>query len=66
LSAIDGHVKGIAAHVKAMMNPEDDDTTDTVLDDPSIFDEDVNDVDNKSFLIELQKLAEQAEEFAAS
>jgi hypothetical protein len=56
--AIDGHVKGIAAHLKSMMNPEADDD---VLDDPEDGDGDDGD-DDKAFLIELQKIAEQAQE----
>jgi hypothetical protein len=54
--------EGHAAHVKAMLNPEDDDT---VLDDPSIDEDDEGDAD-KAFLVELQAMAEQAREFARS
>jgi uncharacterized protein len=62
LSAIGQHLSAAAAHVKAMQNPDDD--TD-LLDDPSIFEGDHDDEDDgKAFLIELQKLAEQAAEFA--
>jgi uncharacterized protein len=62
LKAIDHHQRQIASHVKAMLNPEDDDT---LLDDPSIFDEgdddDDDDNDDKAFLLELRKLVEQAD-----
>lgn len=59
--AIARHVVGIQAHLKSMLNFDDaDDTDDDGDDEPLIEGEDDDDGD-KAFLVELRKLAEQAE-----
>jgi uncharacterized protein len=61
--SIDHHQRAIRTHLKAMMDGDDD--TDADLLDGPIFEGDHDDEDDgKAFLIELQKLAEQAGEFA--
>jgi uncharacterized protein len=57
LKAIDHHQQKIASHVKAMLNPQDDDTDN---DDLSLLEDETDDDDDRAFLVELQKLAEQA------
>jgi hypothetical protein len=61
--AIDRHQRGIQAHLKSMLNfDEGDDTDDDGDDEPLIEGEDEADGDDdKAFLVELRKLAEQAE-----
>jgi hypothetical protein len=64
VKSIDHHQRAIRMHLKSMLDDDDDDdddTTDGVLDEPSIFEDNDGD-DDKSFLIELQKLAEEAAE----
>jgi uncharacterized protein len=59
--SIDHHQRAIRMHLKSMMD-DDDTTDDVVLDDPSIFEDGDDGDDDKAFLIELQKLAEEAAE----
>lgn len=61
--AIDRHQRAIRLHLKSMLDdlPDDDDTDD----EPLIEGEDDDD-DDKAFLVELQKLAEQAQELATT
>jgi hypothetical protein len=55
--AIARHTAGIQAHLKSMLDFDDADDTDN---EPVIEGEDEDD-DDKAFLVELRKLAEQAE-----
>ncbi len=55
--AIDRHQRGIQAHLKSMLDLGDDEDDDDLQEDEG---------DDKAFLIELQKLAEQAQELARS
>jgi HK97 family phage prohead protease len=59
--SIDHHQRAIRMHLKSMM--DDDDTTDDVLDDPSIFEDNGDDdgIDDE-FLKELQLIVAQAQE----
>jgi uncharacterized protein len=57
--AIARHTVGIQAHLKSMLDFDDaDDTDDDPDDDPDLFEDDD---DDKAFLVEVRKLAEQAE-----
>jgi uncharacterized protein len=56
--AIARHVVGIQAHLKSMLDFDDDDDAD---DDPDLVEGEDGDDDDKAFLVELRKLAEQAE-----
>jgi uncharacterized protein len=60
--AIARHVVGIQGHLKSMFDFDEDDDTD---DDPDLEGEDDDD-DDKAFLVELRKLAEEAEALAGS
>jgi HK97 family phage prohead protease len=59
--AIDRHQRGIREHLKAMSDAFDDDTDDLALIDD---DEGDDEETTKAFLVELQKLTEQAQELA--
>jgi len=62
LKAIGAHQRGIAESMKAMFDGLDDDADDAdnnPADDPAMLEGDTGD-DDKAFLVELQKLAEQA------
>jgi uncharacterized protein len=65
--AIARHTVGIPAHLKSMLDFDDADDTDDdddTDDEPLLEGED--DDDDKAFLVELQKLAEQAEALTTS
>ncbi|MBB5331870.1 HK97 family phage prohead protease [Tunturiibacter gelidoferens] len=60
--AIDRHQRGIRIHLKSMLDgldDDDDDADNNPADDPAMLEGDTGD-DDKAFLVELQKLAEQA------
>jgi uncharacterized protein len=60
--AIDRHQRGIRIHLKSMLDglDDDDDDPDTnPADDPALLEGDTGD-DDKAFIVELRKLAEQA------
>jgi uncharacterized protein len=59
--AIDRHQRGIQAHLKSMLDFDEDDDTD----DEPLIEGDDND-DDKAFLVELGKLAEQAQELTTT
>jgi HK97 family phage prohead protease len=61
--AIDRHQRGIQGHLKSMLDFDEDDDTD---DEPLIEGEDADDDDDKAFLVELRKLAEQAQELTTT
>jgi hypothetical protein len=59
--AIDRHQRGIREHLKAMSDAFDDDTDD---DEALLLDEGDDEDTTKAFLVEMQKLVEQARELA--
>jgi hypothetical protein len=64
--SIDHHQRAIRMHLKSMMDDLDDDDSNTdLVDNPALIESDEgDDEDDKAFVIELQKLAEQAAELA--
>jgi uncharacterized protein len=65
--AIDRHQRGIQAHLKSMLDFDDaDDDTDDDPDDEPLLEGEDGDDDDKAFLVELRKLAEQTQELSSA